>query len=250
MADNQSNRSNFSVSTNIVSMFDDQSVQLRIGGLDNAMSVAFWLPVQGDNGRNTYPQDHRISVVLTPERVAALDHVLQEQVLPALEEGRQISRSVFTSRSCTNMLQISMEDDGIYLYLHKDINEDRIAKDSYRFHFEDFMILTSYKPKTGDYDVDKCLATFYLFTQTIHAFVQDAGGVSAHGARVGTRYSTDRIFSYLTAIAQAVNAVIQTNNYGNGGGRGYTNPGFSENGPGNSPAPQMQELNNLSDILQ
>lgn len=248
MPDNQSNR--MSVSTNIVSMFDDQSVQLRIGGLDNAMSLAFWLPVQGDNGRNSYPQDHRISVVLTPERVAALDYVIQEQILPAMQEGKRISRSVFTSRSCTNMIQVSMEEDGIYLYLHKDINEDRIAKETYRFHFEDFMILTTYASKTGEYEMDKCLATFYLFTQTVHAFVQDPGGVSAHGNRVGSRYATDKIFSYLTAIAQAVNAVVQAPSYGNGGNRNYTNPGFSGNSSENSAAPQMQELNSLSDILQ
>lgn len=247
MDQNNNQRQQFAVTTNMVSLFDDQSVQLRIGGLDNAMSVALWIPVPGENGKNTYPQDHRPSVVLAPERVSALASVLRNDVIPAIAEGRHIDRSIFTSRKMSSMIQIKSDDEGIFLYLHLDIDENRIPKNTYRFHFEDAMILTAYRPVTGEYDIDKIYATFYLFCQTVEAFTQNGTGISTHSDRVINRYTLDKIFRYLEGIAQKLGVVIQNPTYGNRSSSNSSGGGFTPQGA--TPAPQMQEVNSLSDML-
>jgi len=248
MDQNNGQRQQFSISTNVVSLFDDQSVQLRIGGLDSAMSVSLWLPVQGEDGKNKYPQDHRPSVVLPPERISALWTVLRDDVIPAISEGRHISRSIFTSRKMSSMIQVENGDDGLYLYLHLDIDENRIPKNSYRFHFEEAMILTAYRPKTGEYDIDKVFASFYLFCETVHSFVINGTGVTAHASKVVNRYTLDKIFRYLEGIAQKLNVVIQNPTYsGNRSNNQSTGSGFTPQGATSSP--QMQEVSNLSDML-
>ena len=234
----------FSVNTSMVSMFDDQGVQLRLGGMDNAMSIAIWLPVPKENGRNSYPVDHRFNFVLAPERVAALDFIIQDQILPAMANGQTITKGIFTNRSYTNMIQIGVEDDGVYLYLYSGINEDRIPTNTYRFHFDDFMVVNSYNAATGEYALDKCLATFYLFTQCIHAFVTDSG----HAARVANRYTTDKIFDYLKGVANALHVVVQSNSYSSGGAQ--SGSGFMEsvNQMANS-ASAIQEADSLNNLL-
>lgn len=237
----------FQVNTNLVSMFDEQSVQLRLGGLDNALSVAFWLPTQGENGRNTYPQENRYSVVLPPERVAALCYLLDNDIVPAYNEGRDISRSIFTTRNNSSMLQISVEDGEIYIYLHREINEDRIPKETFRFHFNSFMVLTKYDPKTGDYDVSSIQAMFYLFYQTIKMYTLDGcSGSTTHAYRHANRYNTDKIFRYLEAIATKLAVTIASPNYGN-----HSNSGFNtqNQSPTMIQAPQMKESTDLASLM-
>lgn len=243
------NQKRFSVSSNIVTMFDDQSVQLRIGGLDSSMSMAFWLPTRTPEGKNTYPQEGRYSFVLTPDRVAALDMILRNDVLPAFTEGKAISRSIFTSRACTNMVQIDISEQGdVNLIYHRDISMERIPKESFVFHFDKCMTLKSYNCKTGEYEIDYVMATFYLFCQTVHSFVLNGTGVSGHGYRAVNQYSIDRIFRYLEGIATSLNVAIPSSNFGktqNYSGNSNTwNQQMNENA-----VPAMQEVSNLNDML-
>lgn len=253
---NPQQQKQFQINTNLLSMFDDQSVQLRMGGMENALSIAFWLPVPTDAGKNSYPMDHRISVILPPERIAALDKMVIDDIIPAYNRGVNCTRGLFTSRSNTNMLQVSIEDGEMYLYYHRNIDENRIPKDTIRFHFTNCMTVTQYDPKTGEYAVEGIQAQFYLFHKTLQTFAADGcTGASAHGHRNSNRFSTDKIFRYLEGIAAALNVVVPS--YTFGGQRQPTQSGFSagmsasaDAAPASTTQPtQIRELDDLNAII-
>lgn len=242
---NNGNQRQFQVTTNMLSMFDDQSVQLRLIGLDNALSIAFWLPVPNEGGKNSYPQDHRFSVILPPERVAALCYLLDNDIVPAFNAGKNISRGIFTTRANTTMLQISIEEGEIFLYLHRNINENRIPGDTMRFHFNSFMVLDKYDPRTGDYDVSSIQAAFYLFYQTVKMYTMDGcSGSSTHAYRHINRYNTDKIFRYLEAIATKLAVTVATPQYQNSHQGGFNNPA-----PNQIQGPQMKESDDLASLM-
>ena len=54
MADNKNEQ--FSVSTSLISMFDENSNQLRLAGMESGMSIAIWVPQVSPERKMTFPQ--------------------------------------------------------------------------------------------------------------------------------------------------------------------------------------------------
>ena len=146
MADNnyQENR----VSTTGITLFDDNSMMLRLMYLGDTFSVIIADPEKNENGKNTYPDKNRHSFLITADRAASLYHeIITKELTEAMQNHEDFSKGVFLNRGKTSLMEIHYKDDELYLVYFKDIDEERVAKENYVFHFQKTDTITGY---TGD----------------------------------------------------------------------------------------------------
>lgn len=228
---------NFAVSTNMVSMFDENSNQLRIAGYDTGLQVAIWVPSISPEGRMTFPQEGRHSVVLSQTAVAALDYIIKNQLMDRVVSGQEFKKGVPTGRNATSFVDLIHKDGAIYIRISKDADANKVAKEVYLYKFMQDPVTVGYNPQTGEFETEMIDAQFALFCNTISAyaaFSMPAG----HGAHVGEHFELNRMFRYLQGIATKLGVTITTE---------YTNGGGSTQQSGSQAAYQGQ-INEASDI--
>ncbi len=245
MADNKNEQ--FSVSTSLISMFDENSNQLRLAGMESGMSIAIWVPQVSPVGKMTFPQQSRFNTILSSDTVGSLDWLIKNRIVPDWQAGKDFKYGVPANRSMTAMIDIIGISGDIYLRISRDIDEDRKAKNVYQFKFVNTPVIIGYDPQTGNFDVDHIPAQFTMFTEVISAYTA-ISALSGHGTRVATKFTVSSFYNYLQAIAAKLGVVVNTGYKKNppidGGNKSYgSNP---QTGGYNG---QMQEVSSISELL-
>ena len=239
MADNKNEQ--FSVTTSLISMFDENGYQLRLAGMESGMSIAIWIPQVTPEGKMTFPQQSRFSTILSSDTVGSLDWLI-----PDWQAGKDFKYGVPANRNMTSMIDIIGSGGEIYLRISRDIDEDRKAKNVYQFKFVNTPIIVGYDPQTGAFDVDHVPAQFTMFTEVVSAYTAITA-LSGHGTRVATKFTISSFYNYLQAISAKLGVVVNT---------GYKkNPPIDGNKSyGSTPQTggyngQMQEVSSINDLL-
>ena len=198
MADNKNDQ--FTVTTSLISMFDENGYQLRLAGMESGMSIAIWIPQVTPEGKMTFPQQIRFNTILSTDTVGSLDWIIKNRVIPDWQAGKDFKYGVPANRSMTAMIEMIGINGDIYLRISRDIDEDRKAKNVYQFKFVNTPVIIGYDPQTGAFDVDHVPAQFTMFTEVVSAYTAITA-LSGHGTRVATKYTISSFYNYLLAIA-------------------------------------------------
>ena len=238
-----------SVTTSMMSMWDgnQNGVQLRISGMDTGISLGFWIPSIGADGRRTYPREQRISAILTQKNCAALEKALNKYLIPAYTAGNDARYGVYTNNARTNMIEVETKLGDFYLNYYQgcDVNT-HIPQRSITFKFETVDVNESYNPATGEYITRTVQADFYLFMKMLSGYNElAAGSIAGHGNRVTGHYSQQQLMDYLRAIATSVHAQLPIQPFQ----RGFNPPPYNpENPAAPVPSTPMTEVDDLSDL--
>lgn len=230
---NGSSYNRVAISTSGMAFFDENSMLMKCGFLDEGVSISISTPVvEGFEGKKTYPLEQRENLVLTKDRVAALYELICRKVLPAIESGETYNGGVCTSMRKDAVFEIRVEGDSIYAAYHKEINpETRLPRKSVLYKFGKTPVLEKYDAATGGFNMDEIQAQFLLFAKMLEGFLLVGGnGNIAHGYRLQEKYTTDKILAALEALA------------GNFGIAAPASGGYT-GGPA-----QIVETNSLSDL--
>lgn len=250
MADNRNNQ--FSVTTSMISMFDETGTQLRLAGLESGMSFAIWTPQVNPDGRTTYPQEMRFTSLMSTDTVASLNWLIRNKIVPDWQNGKDFKYGVPCNRSMTAVIDIIGTGGEIYLRMSRDIDENRQAKNVHQFKFTNTTILQNYDPQSGSFDIDTVPAQFTMFTEVIAAY--NAVTYSAgHGSRVANKFTITSMYNYLQAIASKLGAAVDTGYRRNPPLTGG-NPNVQTSSYGATPQSsgyngQMQEVASITELL-
>jgi hypothetical protein len=252
MAENNGNyqQNQNRISTTGITLFDENSVMLRLSYLDDTLSITIGMPKASDTGKNSYPEDMRYSFLITADRAAALyHHIILNGAAKAIEEGTEFCRGLFLNKGKSAVMQIRVQDGEAYLVFCKNINDQRVAENSYVFHFSKTESITDYDEKTGSFTSKESIdGQFFLFCKYIESGVYEVSNAGTHSFRKGNRYTTNSIFNYLKAIAAKLGVTPEKNNYR---GTHAEVSGFL-NEPSNEeelPFGDDSESNNIEDFL-
>ena len=238
----------FSVSSSLISMFDENSNQLRVAGYDSGLQLAIWIPERND-GHVTYPKEKRFSVILSQEAAAVLDHVVNRELIAAIEQNQTFRKGIVTNRSATNIVDLIRDEQGdVYLQIHKELDMNKVPKYTFVYKFDKSNIIQNYDPSTGEFEVKQADVQLAMFCNTISAY-NGIAMAAGHGSRVAMNYSIGRMYQYLQAIAQKLGAAVNTSSYSGGTsyqpqnrGDGYNNAQQGYTGP-------VNESNDLNALL-
>lgn len=250
MADN--NRQ-FTVTTSLISMFDETGAQLRLAGLESGMSIAIWTPQINPDGKTTYPQEMRFNTMMSTDTVASLNWLIRNRIVPDWEAGKDFKYGIPCNRSMTAVIDIIGVGGEIYLRMSRDIDENRQAKNVHQFKFTNTNILLNYDPQSGAFDIDKVPAQFTMFTEVIAAY--NAVTYSAgHGSRVANKFTISSMYNYLQAIASKLGVVVDTGYRRNPPLTGGNTVNSGNSSYGATPQTsgyngQMQEVASITELL-
>jgi hypothetical protein len=163
-----------SVSTTCVTLKSDDA-RLKIGLYDDSFSVEFSLPDVDVNGQKTWPRDnsHRISFILTPERAAAMYDSIQNELIPAMKEGRPLSTGYPTNNEGSRIVDMAFDPNGNLMlrgFANVD-SETRRAGIAVYFPFNKIVNVTDYNKDTGSFNAREVHANFYLFIWLLKAYL-------------------------------------------------------------------------------
>lgn len=256
MADNNNSNNQYDanrVSTVGLTIFDNESMMMRLSYLGDALSIMIAEP-ENNNGKNSYPEKNRHSTLITSERAAALyDEIILKGVIPALEKGEDYSMGIFLNQKKTSILQIRVQDKEIYLVLCLNINEERVSENSYVFHFQKTDVISDYNPNGSFESQDKVEGYFYLFVKWLENGVGAITGAAGHSMRKANSYTTNSFFNYAKSIAAKLGVTPpNNNNYRSNNGGGSDTSGFMnipEGSPDEMPFNDTPTASSMDDIL-
>ena len=240
------NNQQFSVTSSLVSMFDENSNQLRISGMDSGLQIAIWIPETNSEGRMNYPREKRYSVILSQEAAAAFNDVANKKMLAAYENGQNFKKGVATNRTATNFIELIINDGSVYLRLCKDLDQNKMPKSTNIFKFSKTNLITDYNPQTGEFDIEPADIQLALFCNTLSAYTGIAMA-AGHGSHVAMNYSIGRMYQYLQAIASKLGAAVNTSSYGGNNNQSNTTGGsnYPQNSSYNGPVNETSDINAL-----
>lgn len=254
MSENNTNQfQQMNINTSSLTFFDEFGTMMKMGFLNENLSVSMGEMVE-NNGRRTYPKELRHNIIVTNERISALNTIITEKVIPAIASNEDYNGGVFTSNKKDSIFEIRVikgpEDrPDIYMALHKNIDGNRIPDKTILFKFGRVPIVEKYDDKSGDFELTEIDAYFYLFVRLIEgALLVGVNASSGHSVRHSNRYTTDKIFKYLAEISTKLGVSIPSGgSYNNS--RPY-NTGFdASNDSDNSGSPVIDEFDNLEALF-
>lgn len=249
MADNKYNNS---ITTSLITLFDSSSVQLRISGLENGISIAFWMPSRDPvTGKLTYPKESRYSTIITTDRVATLDRMISELLIPEFEAGRDKSVAVFTNRQKSMIFEIRVINGEFFASLYTDVDPmTLIPKNGFRFKFEKTTAACDYNSESGNMNITEYDGNFYIFTELLHNIIAIGNNkVSGHSVRQANSFTTSSLFEYIRAIAAKMGVTVENRSYSpvnNSPSTSYENTITNTS----DPMPEMKELTDITQMLQ
>lgn len=232
MENNYQNR----VTTSGMTLFDENGTMLRMGYLDESLSLVIGEPVLADNGKKSYPQEKRHPFIITLDRAAALFHdIIEKKVYGALEEGYNYNGGIFLNRRKDAIFEIRVQDGEIYLILYKEIQEDRTPKETFVFKCNKTTIVENYNPDGSSADQTDVEGFFYLFCKYLEAGIFDLQNASTHSFRKANNATTSAIFNHLKQIAAKLGVTVENT-------RSNYQPATSNSGFMNSATSEEEEL--------
>jgi len=237
------------ITTNGLTFFDEGGTMLRLSFLDESLSVQFGFPEVTD-GKRKYPTAKRESLIITNDRVAALYQLICSKVLPAIEKGENYDGGVFTSKRKDAIFAIIVQDGEPHLAYYKDIDADRKPKSTHVFTFTRTAIIEHYDPAGSSFEQNEIHAQFTLFIKMLEGFTLLTNNITTHSYRHANKYTTDKIFLYLSELAKKMGVTIDTgySSYGASSG-GYSNEQLPFGNDTETSMPSINEVSTLDGML-
>lgn len=228
---NQQKYTMFDVNTSSIIMFSE-NISLRMDLYNKNLQLGLIRAVQTAEGKNTYPKDSAIKVLLTQDRVQALVTLITEGVIPALEARRAYEAAIITNSKMTNMVLVGCNTDGIaYLDVYTGMDERRIPKEKARFIFQKNQTLSRFNPNTGDYEQGPDIqGQLYLFARCLEDFVFSSSMAAVHNYRIVENGFNRRLMNLLQEIASKMGIPVQRANDSQSGGYRYGGTGSQTSG--------------------
>lgn len=251
--DNNNNTYKDQITTSGVSIFDDAGNWLKLGYLDDSLSLMMCEPTIGDGGKRSYPQESRKPFIITLDRASAFNsEIIMKKVLPAIEKGEDYNGGIFLNKRKDAIFEIRIQSGELYVIYHKDIGENRTPKESHVFHFQKTPIVEIYNPDGSSFEQSNVEGQFVLFCKYIEAGVFDLHKSAAHANRKGNQYTTSKIFDYLAGISAKLGVTLEKRVFQNASQRptsGFMNipDNAGEEIPFNESS--IPEASSLADIL-
>lgn len=211
------------VTTTGMTLWDDRGMMLKLSYLDESFSIQLSDPVVMENGKKSYPENHRHNMLMTADRASALYHeVIIKQLLPAYENKETFSKGVFLNRGKTSILEVATDDGELYLRYYKDIDEDRKAKEQYVFHFLKTDLIEGYQYQNGEFAGQQSTeGMFYIFCKYLDMGLNELCKASGHAVRSSMNYTISAVFNHLRGISQKLGVIVEPafkrNNTGSSG---------------------------------
>lgn len=241
------------ITTSGVSIFDDAGNWLKLGYLDDSLSLMMCEPTIGDGGKRSYPQESRKPFIITLDRASVFNsEIIMKKVLPAIEKGEDYNGGIFLNKRKDAIFEIRIQSGELYAIYHKDIGENRTPKESHVFHFQKTPIVELYNPDGSSFEQSNVEGQFVLFCKYIEAGVFDLHKSAAHANRKGNQYTTSKIFDYLAGISAKLGVTVEKRTFQNAAQKptsGFMNipDGAGEEIPFNESS--IPEASSLADIL-
>lgn len=214
MAEQNNNFQQNKVSTSGITLFDENGIMLKLGYLDDSLSLLIGEPKIADNGKRSYPQDTRYPFIITLDRATALyEKIILEKVLPAIENGTNYNGGVFLNKRNDAIFEIRVQDGDVYLVYHKEIGEDRVPKSSHVFKCQKTPVIENYHTDGSHFEKSDTEAYFLLFCRYVDAGIYDLNNSSAHSFRKANYYTTNKIFNYLEGLASKLGVTIESRSF-------------------------------------
>lgn len=212
------------VSTSGITLFDENSMMLRMGYLDDSLSLVLG-ECEEVNGKRSFPQEKRHSFIITLDRAEAFyNEIIIKKVLKAIENGEDYNGGIFLNKRKDSIVEIRVQQGEIYLVYYKEIGEDRKPKDTYTFKFNKTDVVELYNPDGTSFEQSKVEGCFMIFCKYLESGIYDLGNSSAHAMRKANQYTTSAIFNYLKMIAAKLGVTVENSN---SGFNRSSNPGFA-----------------------
>ena len=241
------------ITTSLMSMWDanNNGVQLRVSALDNGLSISFWIPFIGPDGRRSYPREQRINTILTQKNCVAMEKLIVEILLPAYAAGKDCRVSVFTNNARSTVFELEVRGGEFFANLHQGCDATtHVPQSSLSFKFESVLANESFDQATGEFKVVPIQADFYLFSKVLQGYnYLSSGTISGHGVRYSDHSYHAQLMDTLKSIANAVHAQLPVPTYNrtglasgfnNGMPAGMTTP--PANGAATPPSPVLEEV--------
>lgn len=244
---NQRNNAQFDVNTNSLMLFSG-NVCLRMDLYNKNMQLSMIQAVQTADGKNTYPKENGIRVLLTPDRVQALVTLIVDRLIPALEARRSFEGSIITNNRMSNIVLVGCDQTGnAYMDLYTGMDERRIPAQSVRYIFPKIPTLSKYNSQTGEYEQGPDIhAHLYLLSRCMEDFLFNSSMAAVHTYRIMENSHNRRLMNLLQEIATKLGIPIQRSGDGQGGYRYGGNNGG--NMPINSQPAQTTNTTTLDNI--
>lgn len=202
------------VSTTGITLFDENGIMLKMGYLDDSLSLLIGEPKVSDNGKRSYPQDTRYPFIIRLDRATALyEEIILKKVLPAIENGTNYNGGIFLNKRNDAIFEIRVQDGDVYLVYHKEIGEDRVPKSSHVFKCQKTPVIEKYNPDGSHFEKSDTEAYFMLFCRYLDAGIYDLNNSSAHSFRKANYYTTNKIFNYLEGLASKLGVTIESRTF-------------------------------------
>ena len=257
---NENNNSAFTpiqTTTNSISYFGDDNVMLKEsfysdekgGKLALSFCIAETDPA---TGRTKFPKNKRQNVMINEEKAAAFEDIINTFFIPKYISGNKCSYGIFLNARKDALLEICLDENkNISLRYSSGINENKIPANIVYFQFKKTMIIKNYNVENGDCEVDEVDGQFLVFRKSLSSFNISNSSAIAHFNKHSQRWSYEQMTKQLGEMAIKMGLSPVVSGFGNKQ-QSTTQSGFnmsSNYDVTNNPAPTMESVDNLEDIL-
>ena len=241
--------------TNSISYFSDENILLKESFYsDNnsgKMTISFCVAETDPNtGKNKYPKNKRQNIMLDAEKAVAFEDIINSLFIPKYINGESCSYGIFLNMRKDALLEICLDENkNISLRYSSGINENKIPSNILYFPFKKQMIVKNYNPENGDCDVDEVDGLFLVFLKSLRAFNDSNSSAYAHFTKHVNKWSSDQIMKQIGEIAIKMGLAPVVPGFSNNNKPSMQSGFNSEYNTVNSPAPTMESVDNLEDIL-
>ena len=229
-----------SISTNSLSLFDENGSIMKFGFLNETLSIGFMPQIMSD-GKRSYPVEARVNFIVNAERVAALhDVIIMEKVLSAISEGHNYNGGIFLDNKKNRVFEIRVQNGEVFAVYYIDIDADRKPKRTITFKFAKAPIIEKYNPDSGEFELHEAHAQFFLFVKLLSGFLECVSGITAHSHKYTNNYQNNKISRMLEDLCVKMGINITPNK---------SLPFNNFNGSEDSAVPVMSETTDLSSLL-
>lgn len=252
---NTGNYQRENTNTNCLFLFSEDSIMLKIALYNDSLAIEFGIPeFNSTANKNQYPNDpqHRVSFILTPDRVATLLNILKEDIIPAVAENRPIASGITTNAMGTRVMDIMFDEAGNLMlrgFSNIDMNT-RKAQISVYFPFNRVINVRSYNKDTGEFQSRETHGNFYLFIWVLTSYLTGIVSFPAHSIKKDYYFKNE--VKRLQDIAMKLGIPVDTNkyNYGHNGNAFNSGSGNSTIAYPQTPSVGPQEVESIDKLLE
>lgn len=168
--------------------------------------------------KDRYDYENRIAAAVShPKVMELLDNI--PRIIKAYEDGQDANSYVDIAGNNLFGYGTMKNKDGkqiFYLAVHKDLDDNRIPRQSAYYEFNFTQSISEYDPKTGNYAmVASKLGEFAIFRKYLEEAYAATTHAVAHSVKVAHDYWMRRLDAKVDAVVKATNARVEGFSSGN-----------------------------------